>query len=89
MVLLHEAVQAVHEPLPGILGILEVDTHMNGFHGADLLAHPAEDAPELVDLVDDGIPIPLVVPPPTSRMQLDGHTVGQRPQATHLGRPSA
>ncbi len=89
MVLLHEPVQVVDEALPRVLGVLEVDAHVNGLHGTDLLAHPAENAPELVDLVDHGITVALVVLPPTSRMQLEGQTVGQSPQATHFGRPSA
>ena len=64
MVLLHEAVQIVNEPVPGVLRVLEVYPDVNGLDGAHLLAHPAEDAPELVDLVNDGVPVPLVVFPP-------------------------
>ena len=61
MVLLHEAVQIVHEPVPGIFSVLEMDPNVDGLDGAYLLAHAAEDAPELVDFVNDGVAIPLVV----------------------------
>ena len=61
MLLLSETVQTVHKRIPGVFGVLIVDAQVNGLHRANLLAHSAENAPELVDLVDDGISIPLVV----------------------------
>ena len=85
MVLLHEAVQIVNEPLPSVFSVLKVDTYVNGLHGTDLLAHPAEDAPELVDLVDDGVPIPLVVLP-THQADAVGRTNrGAEPAGHTLG----
>jgi hypothetical protein len=36
-----------------------------------------------------GYRFPSSSSPPTRRMQFAGQIVGQRPQATHLGRPSA
>ena len=63
MVLLHEPVQVVHEPISGIFGVLEMDPYMDRLHRADLLAHATEDAPEFVDLVDDGVSVPLVILP--------------------------
>ena len=61
MVLFHEPVQIVDETIPGVFSVLEVHAHVNGFHRANFLTHSAEDAPELVDLVDDGISIALIV----------------------------
>ena len=87
MILLHEAVQVVHEPLPGVFSVLEVNPEVDRFYRADLLAHPAEDAPELVDLVDNGIPVPLVVFSPHEADAIGG-TDGGAKAAGHTLRPS-
>ena len=59
--MLHEPVQIVHKTVPCILGILEVQTDMDGLDRAYFLAHPAENTPKLVDLVDNRISISLIV----------------------------
>ena len=63
MILFHEAIEVIDEALPSVFGILEVDADVDRFDRADLLTHSAEDAPELVDLVHDGIAVPLVIFP--------------------------
>src|SRR3989442_1270836 len=63
-----QALQVVHEPVARVLGVLVVDAHVDGFLGADLLAIAAEDAAELVDLVDQGVAVALLV---LARHQLD------------------
>ena len=61
MILFHEPVQVIDEPVSGVFGVFVVDPDVNGLHRANLLTHSAEDAAELINLVDDGIPIPLIV----------------------------
>lgn len=61
MVLLHEPVQVVDEPFTRILGVLEVPSDVDGLDGANLLAHAAEYAAELVDLEYDGVSVALIV----------------------------
>ena len=82
MVLLHEAVQVVNEPIPGVFRVLEVNPEVDGFYRADLLAHPTEDAPELVDLVDNGIPVPLVVFSPHEAEAVGGADGGAKHEDT-------
>src|SRR5690606_31923936 len=53
--LVHQPVQIVHEAVAGVLGVLVVLPHVDRLHRAHLLAHPAEDAAELVDLVHDRV----------------------------------
>ncbi len=87
MVLLHETIQIVNESVPGVLRVLEVDPDVNGLHRAYLLAHPAEDATELVDLVHDGVPIPLVVFP-ADKTDAVGGADGGAQTAGHALRPT-
>src|SRR2546425_1393757 len=56
-----EAFQIVHEAIARILGVLVVHAHVDGLFGADLLAVAAEDAAELVDLVNQRIPVALLI----------------------------
>src|SRR5215218_8113869 len=51
VLLAHQPVEIVDEVVAGILRVLVVLTHVDRLHRAHLLAHPAEDAAELVDLV--------------------------------------
>ena len=61
MILLHQTIQVIHEPAPSVLGILKVLSYMDCFDRANLLAHPTEYAPELIDLVHNRITISLIV----------------------------
>ena len=56
-----EPLQVVHEAAPAVLGVLEVHAHVDRLLGADLLAVAAEDAAELVDLVDQRVAVALLV----------------------------
>jgi hypothetical protein len=85
MILLHETVQIIHEPLSSIFGVLEVDPHVDGLHRTDLLAHPAEDAPELVDLINDGIPVALIILPTHEPDAVRGANRGAKPAGHTLG----
>src|SRR5690606_394996 len=58
-----ESFVVIDEPVPGVLGVLEVHPDMDRLLRADLLAVAAEDAAELVDLVDQREPVPLLVLP--------------------------
>ena len=59
MILLHQTIEIVDEAITGVLGVLEVLSHVDGLDGTHFLAHAAEDAAELVDLVYDGVPVAL------------------------------
>src|SRR5687767_2537457 len=61
VVMLHHPVEIVDAPLAGVLSVLEVPPHVDRLDRADLLTHPAEDAAELVDLVDERVAVALVV----------------------------
>src|SRR5688572_3687201 len=61
MILLHQAVEVVDEVVAAELGVLVMLAHVDRLDRTDFLAHPAEDAAEFVDLVDDRIPVPLGV----------------------------
>src|SRR5687767_8501997 len=61
VVLGHQPVQVVDEALARILGILVVLAHVDRLDRTHLLAHAAEDAAELVDLVNDRIAVALIV----------------------------
>src|SRR6266550_62853 len=63
-----QPLEIVHEAIARVLGVLVVHAHVDRFLGADLLAVAAEDAAELVDLVDERVAIALLVLP---RHQLD------------------
>lgn len=87
MVLLHKAVKIVNEPVPGVLSVLEVNPYVYSLYRAYLLAHPAENAPELVDLVDSGVPVPLVVFSPDQADAVGGANGGAK-AAGHALRPA-
>src|SRR5262245_1470134 len=61
MILRHESVQVVNETLARVLRILVILPDVNRFHRTDFLAHAAEDAAELIDLVHDRVAVALVV----------------------------
>src|SRR5262249_44833698 len=61
VILSHQAIEVVHEALARVLRVLIVLPDVNRFYGADLLAHPAEDAAELIDFVNHRITVPLIV----------------------------
>ena len=63
MILLHQTIEVVDEALTGVFGIFEVAPHVTRFYRADFLTHAAENATELVDLVDDGVAVTLIVFP--------------------------
>src|ERR1019366_1931438 len=63
-----QPLEVVDEAIAGILGILVMHADVDRFLRADLLAVSAEDAPELVDLVDQRVPIAGFV---LARHQLD------------------
>src|SRR5262249_17865073 len=82
-----EPLQIVHEPIPRVLRVLVVHAHVNRFLGTNLLAISTEDAPELVDLVDQRIPVALLV---LAWHQLDavgGADLGTEPARHTLGAP--
>src|SRR5687768_6707736 len=56
-----EALEVVHEPRAAVFGVLVVATDVNRLFRAHLLTIAAEDASELVDLVDEGVAIPFLV----------------------------
>ncbi len=87
MVLLHEPVKVVHEPVSGIFGVLVMDPNMDGLDGTHLLAHSAEDAPELIDLVNDGVPVTLVILPAYQADTVGGTDRGAESAGHTLGPP--
>src|SRR6266567_2345495 len=63
-----QPLQIVDEAVARVLGVLVVHADVDRFFGADFLAVTAEDAAELVDLVDQRVTVALLVLP---RHQLD------------------
>src|ERR1041385_6452444 len=63
-----QPLEVVHEAVAAVLGVLVVHAHVDRLLGAHFLAVAAEDAPELVDLVDERVAVPLLV---LARDQLD------------------
>src|SRR3990170_873700 len=61
VLLLHQPLEVVDEPVAAGLGVLVVHADVDRLLGADLLAVPAEDAPELVDLEDERVAVALLV----------------------------
>ena len=87
MVLLHEPVEIIHEPVSGILRVLEMNPYVNGLHRTHFLAHSAEDAPEFIDLINNGIAVPLVVLSPHQTNAIGG-TNGGAQTAGYTLRPA-
>src|SRR3970040_1763668 len=58
-----EPFQVVDESIPAVLGVLVVNPDVDRFLGADFLAVAAEDAPKLIDLVDQRVAIAVLVFP--------------------------
>src|SRR5206468_4303366 len=87
MRLCRQALEIVDEAVAGILGVLVVHPDVDRFLRAHFLAVAAEDATELVDLVNQRIAVPSSSSPGTSLMQFAGQICGHRPQATHFARP--
>src|SRR5258705_12140775 len=58
-----QPLEVVHEPVARVLRVLVVHAHVDRLLGADLLAVAAEHAAELVDLVDQRIPVAFLVFP--------------------------
>src|SRR5206468_9156867 len=56
-----QPLEVVHEPVARVLRVLVVHAHVDRFLGANLLTVPTEHAAELVDLVDQWIPVALLV----------------------------
>ena len=54
-----EPLEIVDETVPAVFGVLVVDPDVNRLLGADFLAVAAEDAAELVNLLDQRIPVAL------------------------------
>src|SRR5690606_15707638 len=82
-----EPLQVIDEPVPAVLRVLVVLAHVDGLFGADFLAVAAEDAAEFVDLVDQRVPVPVLVFP---RHQLDavgGTDLGAEAAGHALGAP--
>src|SRR6266581_3266833 len=63
-----QPLQVVHEAVARVLGVFVVHADVDRLFGADFLAVAAEDAAELVDLVDQRVAVPVLVLP---RDQLD------------------
>src|SRR5262245_65771545 len=61
MRLRHEPLEVVDEPFTTVLRVLIVPANVNRFLRANLLAVPAEDAAELVDLEHERVAISLFV----------------------------
>ena len=61
MILLHQTFQIVDETVTGVLSVLKMSSHVNCLYRAHFLTHAAENATELVYLVDDWITVSLIV----------------------------
>src|SRR4051794_39520352 len=61
MILRHQAIEIIDETLARVFRILEILSDVDRLDRTYFLAHAAEDAAELVDLVDNRIPISLIV----------------------------
>src|SRR5260370_10356836 len=58
-----QPLEVVHEPVARELGVLVVHADVDGLLRAHFLAVAAEDAAELVDFVDQRVPVPLLILP--------------------------
>src|SRR2546422_3441725 len=82
-----QALEIVDEAIARELRVLEVHAHVDRLLGADFLAVPAEYATELVDLVDQGVAVALLVLPRHELDAVGGADLGAQPAGDAFGAP--